>query len=311
MKLIHCFSLLFIPFFSKAQSSSLPTEIPIDQKASITIKLQGYPDFLAADEDGVWVTNDGRIEKLISGESLPVKIVSLPSPCGAMAIGFGSIWVASCSKKSLYRIDLLSGEVSSIIDTGLADEQGELSIAIGAGSVWLLTNVSGELSRIDPYKNKVARKIKVMPNSFAAAFGFNAVWITNTASGSVQKIDPKEEKVIATIPVGKTPRFLTAGAGAVWTLNQEDGTVSKIDPVTNKVVSTIVADAIGTGGDIATSDSKVYVRAKSPLLSVIDPNTNEVSTRYGPSAGSGAVRVENGRVWVTAHDINTIWILNE
>ena len=311
MKYFFSIHLIFLTLAINAQPSIRQNEIPIEQHAAILIKLDGYPDFLAADDDGVWVTNDGRVDKLIYGEPSPVKTIEMPTPCGAMAVGFGSLWVASCSTKSLYRLDLLSGEVSTIIETGLADEQGELSIAIGAGSVWLLTNVTGELSRIDPYKNKVVRKIKVLPNSFAAAFGFNAVWITNTASGSVQKIDPKEEKIIATIPVGKTPRFLTAGAGAVWTLNQADGTVSKIDPITNKVVATIAADAIGTGGDIAASDTRVYVRAKTPLLSVINPTTNEVYVRYGPPAGSGAVRVENGRVWVSAHDINTIWILKE
>ena len=286
-------------------------EIPITQKAVAVVKAEGYPDFLAVDSDGVWVTNEERVEKFIFGNDRPVMSVSVPAPCGAMATGFGSLWVASFSKKSVYRIDLLSGEITAIIETGLADEQGELSIAVGARSVWLLTNVKGELSRIDPYKNEVVRRIKVLPGSFAAAFGFNAIWITNTASGSVQKIDPKEEKVIATIPVGKAPRFLATGAGAVWSLNQEDGSVSKIDPATNKVISTLDVGATGSGGDIATSDTKVYVRSKNTLLFVIDGATDKVTARYGPPAGSGAVRVENGRVWVTAHDINTIWILNE
>lgn len=311
MRLILSIHFYFLIALAAAQQNKSTPEIPIADVAASVIKVEGYPDFLAVDVNGVWVTNDGRVEKFIFGNEKPVMSVSMPTPCGAMGVGFGSLWVTSCATKSLYRIDLLSGKVITVIETGIADGEGELSVTIGAGSVWLLTNVNGELSRIDPNQNKVIRKIKVLPNSFAAAFGFNAVWITNTASGSVQKIDPKEEKVIATIPVGKTPRFLTVGAGAVWTLNQEDGTVSKIDPINNKVVSTIAADAIGSGGDIGASDTKIYVRAKSPLLSVIDPISNKVSARYGSSSGSGAVRVENGRVWITAHDINTIWVLKE
>jgi len=55
----------------------------------------------------------------------------------------------------------------------------------------------------------------------------------------------------------------------------------------------------------------VYVRAKKTMLSIIDPKSNKVIKRYGPSSGSGAVCVENGRVWITAHDINTVWILKE
>ena len=294
-----------------AQQSSLPAETLIDREALATLKVDGYPDFLASDEEGVWVTNDGRVEKFIFGTATPVMSVTMPAPCGAMATGFGSLWAASCEKKALHRIDLLSGEISAIMETGLADSEGELSIAIGAGSVWLLTHADGQLSRIDPYQNKVIRKIKVAPHSFAVAFGFGSVWVTNTQDGSVQRIDPIKEKVIATIPVGPGPRFLAIGCGAIWILNQGDGTVSRIDPETTKVVSTIAAEVTGTGGDIAAGANKIYVRAKNTLLSIIDPAINKVVVRYGPPAGSGAVRVENGRVWVTAHDINSIWVLKD
>ena len=311
MRLILAIHFLFIAILVDAQQNFLPTETPIAQAAIAILKVEGYADFLAADENGVWVTNDGHVEKLVFGSESPVMSVAMPTPCGAMAVGFGSLWVVSCAKKSLYRIDLLSGEIVATIETGIADVAGELSVTVGAGSVWLLTNIAGELSRINPYQNKVIRKIKVAPHSFAAAFGFGAIWITNTANATVQQIDPLTEKVITTIPVGAAPRFLTIGKDAVWTLNQGDGTVSRIDPVTNKVVQTIALEATGTGGDIAAGASKIYVRAKNTLLSVIDPSQNKVVARYGPSAGSGAVRIENGKVWVTAHDINTIWVLNE
>ncbi len=310
MKLILRSGLIGFILFAKELPLSAQ-ETPIDQQAIATITLKGYPDFLCSDVDGVWVTNEKSVDKLVFDQAEPTLSAAVPKPCGAMAIGFGSLWVASCEQKNLYRIDLLSGEVLAIIETGLADVEGELTIAIGAGSVWLLTNSLGELSRIDPFKNKVVKKIKVEPHSYAAAFGFGAIWITNTTSGSVQKISPQEEKIVATIPVGPTPRFLTAGAGAVWTLNQGDGTVTRIDPVSTKVAATIDVKAIGSGGDIASGTDKIYVRAKSPLLSVISAQTNTVSSVFGPPSGSGAVRIENGRVWVTAHDVNKIWVLPE
>jgi YVTN family beta-propeller protein len=311
MQLILSINFFLIAGLVGAQQSSLPAETPIDKEALATLKIDDYPDFLASDEEGVWVTNDGRVEKFTFGTTNPVMSVSMPAPCGAMVTGFGSLWAASCEKKTIHRIDLLSGEISAIIETGLADSEGELSMAIGAGSVWLLTNADGQLSRIDPYQNKVIRKIKVAPHSFAVAFGFGSIWVTNTQDGSLQRIDPIKEKVIATIRVGPSPRFLTIGCGSIWTLNQGDGTVSRIDPETTKVVSTITAEVVGTGGDIAAGAAKIYVRAKNTLLSIIDPAINKVVARYGPPAGSGAVRVENGRVWVTAHDINTIWILKD
>ncbi|HRI79921.1 MAG TPA: YncE family protein [Cyclobacteriaceae bacterium] len=300
----------FFSHFMLAQELLLPDEKDINATAIAIVHIKGYPDFLTEDENGMWLTNEERVEKLQYGMSGTVLKINVPRPCGVMAVGFGSVWVASCEQLGVYRINISSGAIESIIQTGLADEEGELSLAIGAGSVWVLSDSKGVLSRINPQTNKIVSRIKVEPNSFAAAFGNEAIWISNTKSASVQKIDPISEKVIATIPVGKGPRFLTAGAGAIWTLNQEDGTVSKIDPVTHLSLS-IDLGVKGTGGDIATGARFVYVRAKNVLLSVIDPTSNKVISRFGPASGSGAVRVEHGRVWVTAHDINTIWILKE
>ena len=111
------------------------------------------------------------------------------------------------------------------------------------------------------------------------------------------------------IPVGPGPRFLTAVAGALWTLNQGDGTVSRVDPASNRLAATIRTDVPGPGGDIAAGAGRVWVRATRTLLTVIDPQGNRVVTRYGPPSGSGAVRANQDVVWVTAHDIQTVWVL--
>jgi virginiamycin B lyase len=289
--------------------------VPIGQQAVVTLRVPGSADFLVADGEAVWVTNQDRIEKLQRDQPGPVEAVSVPNPCGAMEVGFGAVWVANCQDLSLYRIDRQTARVAAIVPTGLADREGELSVAIGAGSVWLLTDQAGILARIDPQTNQVIARIQVAPYSYAAVFGFGSVWITNTGTpkngrnGSVQRIDPGLNRVVATIPVGPTPRFLAAGEGAVWTLNQGDGSVSRIDPASNRVVAKISADVAGPGGDIATGAGRVWVRGEKVLLSVIDPKTNRITERYGPPAGSGAVRVVGTFVWVTAHDIQTVWVL--
>ena len=217
-------SILFIPFvllisYVNAQPVVNYKEVPIAKKAIATLHLKGYPDFLAADIDGVWVTNENRIEKLVFGNKEPVLSIAIPQPCGAMAIGFGSLWVASCEKQTVYRVNLSSGKIEANIHTGLADPEGELSIATGAGSVWLLTKKEGELSRIDPTNNKVMSRITVAPHSYAVAFGYQSLWVTNSSNASVQRIDPSTEKIIATITTGKTPRFLTTGLSIVCWIN--------------------------------------------------------------------------------------------
>jgi virginiamycin B lyase len=311
-----CLALFILANAGCMRAQSAEAFTPIGQRTVATLHVPGFADFLVADDDAVWTTNQGRVEKLQRDRPAPVAAVPVPDPCGAMAIGFGSLWVANCKDVSLYRIDLKATRVAAVIPTGLADPSGELSLAVGAGSVWLLTDEGGVLSRVDPQTNQVTERIKVAPYSYAAVFGFGSVWITNTgkttsASGFVQQIDPSTNRVVATIPVGPAPRFLAAGEGGVWTLNQGDGSVSRIDPSSNKVVATIPAGAEGPGGDIATGAGAVWVRATKVLLSVIRPETNRIVERFGPPAGSGAVRVAGKFIWLTAHDIKTVWILPE
>jgi len=290
--------------------------ISIHTRAARTLVLADSVDFLVADGTAVWVTNRGRIEKLDADHDGPIATVAIPSPCGVMATGFGAVWVANCGDASVYRVDSRTMAVTALIPTGLADPEGELSLAAGAGSIWVLTDRLGVLSRIDPATNQVVAQIAVAPDSYAAAFGFDSVWVTNTGapssvhSGSVQRIDPRTNDVVATTLVGPTPRFLDAGEGGVWALNQGDGSVSRIDPATNQVVARItVPGADGDGGDICTGAGRVWVRATKTLLSVIDPATNTVIEQFGPPAGSGAVRVAGDHVWVSAHDVQTVWAI--
>ena len=289
---------------------------PITERAVATLKIPGSVDFLAADGAAVWAINLGRIEKLERGSAAPVASALVPAACGVPAVGFDAVWVANCRDTTLCKVDPCSLRVVASVPTGLADPEGELSVAIGAGSVWLLTDRAGVLTRVDPQSNQVIARIAVAPYSYAAAYAYGSVWITNTGAphaignGTLQRIDPETNQVVATIAVGPSPRFLAAGEGGVWTLNQGDGTVSRIDPSTNHVSANIlVAGAAGGGGDIAAGAGRIWVRATTTLLSVIDPRTNTVLEQFGPPSGSGAVRVAAGWVWVTAHDIETVWVL--
>ncbi|MVM34136.1 YncE family protein [Spirosoma sp. HMF4905] len=315
-------SFLLLSYAVRGQQSSLSTELPITNVATVVLKLDGYPDFLVPDNNNVWITNVKRIDKLSPTTNKPILSVPVPEPCGAMAVGFGAVWVANCSDKSIYRIDRLTGKLVAKIPTGLADKHGELSLAVGDGSVWVLSDSTGILARIDPKTNKLQATIRVLPFSYCVAFGYGAVWITNTGqgknrpgagtnAGSVQRIDPQTNKVVVTIPTGMVPRFLAVGENGVWTLNQGDGSVSRIDPYTNKLIATIDVKATGLGGDIAAGAGKVWVRGnKTVFLATINPKTNSVDKRYGPISGSGAVRVTNDKsVWISSHDINTVWII--
>ncbi len=291
-----------------------PSEIAIATVAEATLKISGYPDFLAVDGADVWVTNTDVAQKLSTQTSKPILTAVAPGICGAPIVAFGSLWAASCTENTVLRIDTKSGKIIARIPCPVADLQGELSLAAGAGSIWILSDKKGILSRIDPNSNKVVAEIPVKANSFCADFGFDAVWITNTGEGkdigSVQRIDPQTNSIVATILVGPTPRFLAAGENGIWTLNQGDGTVTRIDPTSNTVIATIDCQTPGTGGDIAAGTGYVWVRAKNGrMLQSINPQTNTIAKVYGPLNGSGAVRVAGEHVWVTAHDVNNVWVI--
>lgn len=315
----------FLYTSSHAQQDSIK-EVPITKVAIATLKIEGFPDFLAADGKDVWITNKKKVEKLSLGHSTPVMTVAVSQPCGAMVTGFGSLWVANCTDKAIYRIDRKSGNVIASIVTGLASKYGELSLAAGAGSIWVLSDSAGTLTRINPQTNTVQAIIKVKPFSYCAAFGYGAVWITNSGQieyhrngevtardlGSVQKIDPKTNQVVATITVGFAPNFLATGEKGIWVLNEGDGSVSRINPNTNQLTATIDAKVSGWGGDIAAGAGRVWLRGnKTFFLVAVDPKRNAVSKRYSPLCGSGAVRVAKNIIWVSAHDINTVWAIKK
>ena len=309
MKVLLLFGFLATPFLLLSQASQKPKERPIATAAFSTMNLPGSPDFLAVDGDDVWISNIDRVEKLSVKSKTPTLKVAVPGACGALIVGFDAIWVASCTEQMIYRINNKTGKIIAKILCGVSDTNGEIMLAVGGGSVWALSDSTGILTRIDPRTNTIQAKIPVLPGSYCAVYGYDAIWVSNTNLNSVQRIDPKTNRVLATIPVGKTPRFIAAGEDGVWTLNQEKGTVSRIDPGSNKVVAEIDTNIPGTGGDIATGAGLVWVRGKSQLLQTINPKSNTIETIYTPVAGSGAVRTTDHFIWVTAHDINTIWIL--
>jgi DNA-binding beta-propeller fold protein YncE len=288
--------------------------VAIAERAVATLSVPGYVDFLAADGRGVWATNTDRVERFELGSSTPVAVVTVPGACGAMVVAYDSLWVAGCKDQSVYRVDLRSRTVVDSIQTGLADADGELSLAAGGGSIWVLSDAKGTLTRIDVATNAIVARIEVLPRSFCAAFGFGAVWVTNSASdgqgsvGSVQRIDPLTNMVAATIATGPDPRFLAAGEGAVWTFNWADGSVTRIDP-RDHATTLVPLRMLGGGGDIATGAGRVWVRGADTLLLTVDPLTYQVDEVFGPPEGSGAVRVAEDLVWVTAHDTKTVWVL--
>ena len=269
------------------------------------IAVPGYADFLAVDDDAVWVTNEGRVEKWSLNGKLAT--VTTPRPCGAMAVAAKSLWVADCKDKTLLRIDLATATRIASIPTGIASDDGEMNVVAGDGSIWVASEARGRIARVDPATNRVVASIRVRPNSNYLAFGSGALWAVSAARRVLQKIDPATNSVVRRTKLGHRPGFLAVGESAVWVQEQGDGTVAKIDPASGAVAGRVKVDAKLNYGDIDTGGGKIWLRTTlGQTYVVIDPVRLAIVERVGTEAGSGALRYTAFGVWTSAHDLHTL-----
>jgi virginiamycin B lyase len=269
------------------------------------LTVPGFADFLAVDGSSVWATNRGRVERWSKKGKLAEVVMT--HPCGAMAVAFGSLWVADCKERTLNRIDLKTAQKTAVIATGIANPKGELNVVAGAGSIWVATDDAGLIARIDPATNAIAATIQVDPSTYYLAFGLGSLWSVSAVHQSLQKIDPRTNQVVTRTALGREPGFLVAGEGAVWVQEQGDGTLARIDPETGTVSGRVKVDETLKYGDIDAGGGKIWLRTTAgQTFVVIDPGTLAIKARVGAATGSGALRYTPKRIWTTSHDVHTL-----
>ena len=298
---------------TSGEPDALPALRDITAVGAITIKASPNPDWAVAAAGSVWVAGVGPgLQRYEATTGAMTGEVAIYSVCSAMDQGFGSVWAMSCdySSPKLVRIDAATGAPTAEIPMP-ARLPAESSVGAGEGAVWLLTSGSPrQLLAVDPGTNTVARTLPAPEGATAVRAGLGAVWVSTAAPGQVVRLDPASGQVVATISVGPSASFLAVGPDAVWVISPSVATVSRVDPATNTVTSTIKVSSGISGGDVAASTDAVWVRGTEDALAVrIDPQTNAVVDRFGPLAGSGGVAVTDTSVWLTAHDVQSIWRL--
>lgn len=298
----------------KAETSApAPARTTLRHAGATETKVPG--DWLAAGEGAVWISSGRKIYRLDPASGRRAAAITVPAvACEGMDVGFGSLWTATCVKPGLARIDPAHNRVADEFRLAVPGSlDGEGSIGAGEGGVWLVVDgpkcKACRVAKVDPRTMRVAAQVPVKPGAAGVRVGAGSVWVSNPDQDAVQQIDPDTEEVIGTYPVGRTPRFLAVGEGGVWTLDQLEGSITHLDPDTGGEVATVPAKIVGGGGDIATGGGWVWARGTYTLLAEIDPETNRVVDQYGPPAGSGSVAVGFGAVWVSAHDVETVWRL--
>jgi virginiamycin B lyase len=305
-------ALLVVTVAGATMAAPRVRHVDVNKAGAKKIRITG--DWLAAGRGGIWLSGMQEIFRLNPRTGRRNATIPVPQgPCQATEVGVGAVWTATCGVAGLAKIDTERNRVARHVALPVStDYFGEGSIGVGAGAVWLVTDgpdcTACRVSRVDAGSMQVTAEIPVLIGAASVRFGAGSVWVTNPVEDVVQRIDPQTRQVIRTIKTGRGPRFFDVGEGAAWTLDQVDGTVTRIDANTNRTVR-IRAKVRGEGGDLTVGGGFVWARGTDKLLTRIDPKRRKVVARYGPSSGSGAVIVGRGAVWVSAHDVNTVWRL--
>lgn len=254
-------------------------------------------------------------------------VATIPVPStGGVAIGAGSVWVASTLAFSVTRIDPQTNLAIATIPTGQSPLDlfhGPTQVAYGHGSVWAADGRSdcSCLHRIDPATNAVVQTIRLgiptFPEFRVAPLGMvvtaDAVWVAlrhggeESPAGAVVRVDPITNAVTRRVPLGSNPEFggpssVAANAQGVWAGVPSTKSVERIDPATDTVVATIPGLTCGEG-QLAADDSGVWV-ADCNVVRLIDPATNAVAKTIpipgATGAGARGIAVGAGAVWAQA-----------
>lgn len=287
-----------------APPSGPPT---IDSAGALRIHVSPAADWLAIADGFVWTAAGRGIVPLdpVTGEPGPTN--EILGICLGFDVGYDSLWVGGCDDPAIWRIDPASGAVLATIPLEVDGIMEEGSVAAGEGGVWVVST-SNELVKVDPATNEVVGMWPLPIGAAAVRAGLGSLWVTVSTADQLLRIDPADPTTQTPIDVGAYPRFLALGEDAVWVMNQRDGSVTRV-AADGSVITTIDVSPPINGGDIAVGGGSVWVQPGGDLLVRIDPATNAVVATYGPRSGSGGVAADDHAVWVSAHDVESIWRL--
>jgi len=298
------------------------TTVPIQAEniqdlGAMRIEAKPFVDWVTADGDLVWAAGvEPGVVAYAATTGDEVFQVETGKIMLAMETGFGAIWAVEASgavPDTLVRIDVSTGTVTSRVALPAPGVLTETSVAVTDEAVWVLTGSDAAplpcfLTGIDPETGEIVASHPVPTSASGVRGGFGSLWVADL-TGKVLRIDPVTGETIASIEAGADPRFTAIGADSVWVMNQGDGTVTRVDPETDEGESIAASAGPINGGDIAATDDVVWVRTSRELAVAIDPATGAVVRKLMPPDGSGSVAITADSVWLTAHDSNSIYIV--
>jgi len=272
----------------------------------IEIELLGSPDWLVADDHGVWVRGEPGLVTLIDpATNTEVGQVSVGGePCQGLGAGAGSIF--TCAGGDIVRIDPQSMTVVATYPVGKAYSQGEL--AVSGNTLWVLLGDGSQLLPIDTDTDTPATPIALPVRGTDLAVGDTGLWVASAVDDTVLHLDPTTGALLHTVGVPNSP-FSLAIETDVWAMAAKE--TVRIDPATG-VVDLIVPVGGGDDGSVALSPGVVWVHDDEALFTKIDRSTATllVDSELEAAGAEIAARMTSagdsvyafGSIWATAHD---------
>jgi streptogramin lyase/tRNA A-37 threonylcarbamoyl transferase component Bud32 len=206
-----------------------------DQLAGTPIRLSDVPgapnpvnpEDIAVGEGAVWTANTGgkgkgTLAHLDPATGEPVGDIVPMANSGAIAIGFGSLWVPDLDGNVVRELDVDTGEVEREIPVQSPGFEPGM-IAVGEDAVWVTNNFDAQtIVRIDPQEGRPVGQPVELEASGPIAIGDGWVWVVGSLIGEdafLTRIDePSGEIVGEPLDVGKGAGGVAVGGGSVWVL---------------------------------------------------------------------------------------------
>jgi YVTN family beta-propeller protein len=126
-----------------------------------------------------WITDRGTngVTQIAAPSQHKVRQVTVGRAPQAVAVGFGSVWVANGVDDTVSRVDV-GDPVEPVAVATIPVGDGPVDVAAGESAVWVVNRGDRSVSRIDPNTGTVVATIKFENEPVRVAAGDGAVWVT-------------------------------------------------------------------------------------------------------------------------------------
>jgi len=238
----------------------------------------GIPTGIAVGEGAIWITNgfgsqNGPQVVRVDPADDSVEVAFPSGTEKAIAVAFGSIWLADADRDRVLRYDPRDPSAEPIeipTDEQQVEAASPRFLAVGTGAasgIWVVNELADTVIRIDPESNEVVNRIQV-DSPTAVAADDSGVWVTSESNDRVHRFDPAGQRAIQTfqhadgIPDG--PTAIVIGPSGAWVGSGLEPAVARIDPET-RTVDRLPLGGI-TGGMAVDGNGDAWVTVRAELV---------------------------------------------